>query len=146
MAANLRCLAIIVQRAPWAGVSGKRAFPLECAAAQVCREAGARVATNVLVRDVDLAAFNVLDSRRLEVLADGLTLWHGAQLAIDTTLVSPLWRDGTARRTTANHNGAALEEARQRKERTYPELSVGGRARLVVLAARSGFEKVQPRP
>ena len=29
---------------------GKRGFPLECAAAQVCREAGARVASNVFVR------------------------------------------------------------------------------------------------
>ena len=86
---------------------GRRGFPKECAAAQVCREAGARVATNVLVRDMDLAAFNALDSRRLEVVADGLTLWHGAQLAIDTTLVSPLRRDGTARRRAANHDGAA---------------------------------------
>ena len=49
------------------GVLGRRGFPLECAAAQVCCEPGARVATNVLVRDVDLAAFNALDSRRLEV-------------------------------------------------------------------------------
>ena len=112
---------------------GRREFPLECAAAQVCREA------SVLVRDMDLAAFNALDSRRLEVVADGLTLWHGAQLAIDTTLVSPLRRDGTARRRAANHDGAALEEARQRKERTDPELSGdGGRARLVVLAAEVG--------
>ena len=61
---------------------GRRGFPLECAAAQICREAGARVATNVLVRDMDLAAFNALDSRRLEVVADGLTLWHGAQWSL----------------------------------------------------------------
>ena len=40
------------------GVSGKRGFPLECAAAQVCMEAGAWVATNVFVRDMDLATFN----------------------------------------------------------------------------------------
>ena len=59
---------------------------------QVCREAGARVTTNVLVRDMDLAFFNALDSRRLEVVADGLTLWRGVQLAVDTTLVSPLSR------------------------------------------------------
>ena len=39
----------------------------------------------------------------------------------------------------ADHNGAALEEARRRKERTYPEWSGdGGRARLVVLAAEVG--------
>ena len=60
---------------------GKRGFPLECAAAQVCREAGARVASNVFVRDMDLAVFDALDGRRLE-MADGLTLWRGAQLAV----------------------------------------------------------------
>ena len=35
-----------------------------CAAAQACREAGARVATNVFVRDA-------FDGRRLEIVADG---------------------------------------------------------------------------
>ena len=122
-----------------AGVLGRRGFPLECAAAQICREAGARVTTNVHVRDMDLAVFNNLDGRRLEVVADGLTLWHGAQLAIDTTLVSPLHQDGSARARAADHNGAALVDARRRKERTYPELSGdGGRACLVVLATEVG--------
>ena len=92
---------------------GRRGYPLEVAAAQVCREGGARVSTNVYTRDMDLAAFNALDSRRLEVVADVLTLF-------DTTLVSPQHRDGTARRA-AHVNGAALEVARRRKERTYPE-------------------------
>ena len=124
---------------PEAGVLGKRGFPLERAAAQVCREAGARVSTNMFVRDMDLAAFNALDGRRLEIVADGLSLWQGAQLAIDTTMVSPLRRDGTARPRVANHNSAALDVARRRKEATYPELSgEGGRARLVVLAAEVG--------
>ena len=110
-----------------AGVLGRRGFPLECVAAQICREA--RVTTNVHVRDMDLAVFNNLDGRWLEVVADGLTLWHGAQLAIDTTLVSPFHRDGSARARAADHNGAVLVD---------PELSgEGGRARLVVLAAES---------
>ena len=75
----------------------------------------------------------------VEVVADGLTLWQGAQLATDTTLVSPLRRDGSARPRAADHNGAALDEARRRKERTHPELSGdGGRACLVVLAAEVG--------
>ena len=105
----------------------------------MCREAGARVATNVFVHDLDLGEFNGLDGRRLEVIADGLPLWRGAQLAIDTTLVSPLHSDGTAIRRAAAHDGAALEAARRRKERVYPELSGGGgRARLVVLAAEVG--------
>ena len=94
-----------------AGVLGRRGFALEVAAAQVCREAGVRVSTNQFVRDLDLGEFNGLDGRRLEVIADGLSLWRGAQLAIDTTLVSPLHRDGTARRA-ADRNGVALEQER----------------------------------
>ena len=78
----------------------------------MCREAGGRVSSNVLVRDMDLAVFNQFDSRRLEVVADGLTLWNGSQLAIDTTLVSPLHRDGTARRRAADHNGGAGKRPR----------------------------------
>ena len=69
-------------------MTGRRGFALECVAAQVCREAGARVATNVFARDLDLGEFNGLDSRRLEVIADGLPLWRGAHLATDTTLLS----------------------------------------------------------
>ena len=119
---------------------GTRGFPLECAAAQVCREAGGRVATNVLIRELDLVEFNAFDSRRVEVIADGLTLWQGAQLAIDTTLVSPLRGDGSARPRAADHSGAALQAARRRKEATCPELALNseGRARLVVLAAEVG--------
>ena len=45
---------------------------------------------------MELAAFDALDGRRLEIVADGLTLWRGAQLAIDTTMVSPLRKNGTA--------------------------------------------------
>ena len=33
------------------------------------------------------------DGRHLEVVANGVPLFHGAQLAIDTTLVSPVGRD-----------------------------------------------------
>ena len=114
---------------------GSEGFSLEVAAAQVCREAEARLTTNVFVRDMDLAVFNVMDSRRLEVVADGLTAFRGAQLAIDTTLVSAIRRDGTARPGAATRAGVALAAARRTKERTYPELTgEGGRARLVVLA------------
>ena len=40
--------------------------------------------TNVLVRDLDIAAPHADDARRLGVVADGLPLF-GAQLAVDTT-------------------------------------------------------------
>ena len=94
--------------------------PLECAAAQVCREAGARVTTNVFIRDLDLAKFRGLDGRRIEFIADGLTLFQGAALAIDTTMVSPLRRDGTTRRGAARRPGVASDQARRTKEATYP--------------------------
>ena len=117
---------------------GRREFALEVAAAQVCREAGPQVSTNQFVRDLDLGEFNGLDGRRLEVIADGLSLWRGAQLAIDTTLVSPLHRDGTARRGAADRNGVALDAARRKRERAYPVSGDEGRARLLVLAAEVG--------
>ena len=53
-------------------------------------------------------------------------------------MVSPLHRDGTAKRGTSVRGGAVLQEVRRRKERTYPELHTGGRARLVVLATEVG--------
>ena len=118
-----------------AGVLGRRGFALESAAARVCREAGARVSLDVRVQDMDLARPDALDNRRLEVVADGLPLFQGAQLAVDTTAVSVLRRDGVPRRRVVDQDGAALDAARRRKERVYPELTGQlGRTRLVVLA------------
>ena len=58
---------------------------------------------------------------------------------VDTTMVSPVRHDGTARPGAAERDGVALTQARRQKERTYPELvGEGGRARLVVLAAEVG--------
>ena len=53
------------------------------------------MATNVLVRDMDLAAPDLTDSRRLEVAVDGLPLFGGCQLAVDTSLVCALHCDGS---------------------------------------------------
>ena len=54
-------------------------------------------------------------------------------------MVSPLHRDGSARQGAVAHDGAALRQARTRKERTCPEVAgEGGKARLVVLAAEVG--------
>ena len=44
----------------------------------------------------------------------------GAQLAIDTTLVSPLRADGEPHRQCHDTDGAALDAARRRKVRTFP--------------------------
>ena len=87
-----------------------------------------------MVRNLDFVGPGVEDNRRLEVVADG-----GAQLAIDTTVVSALHADGTTRRRAATHDGVATAEARRRKCRTHPELvGLHGRARLMVLVVEVG--------
>ena len=95
---------------------------MESCAAHICREAGARVSTNIRVQDLDLLPGGQLDDRRLGVVVDGLPLFHGAQLAIDTTLVSPVRADGAPRRQCATRDGAALDQARRTKEPRHPEL------------------------
>ena len=121
-----------------AGVLGRRGFALESAVARVCREAGARVSANVFLRDLDLP-IGAMDQRRIEVIVEGLPVFHGAQLAIDATLVSPLRADGEPHRRCPEADGAALAFARRRKERTYTELAGSrGRARLVVIVAETG--------
>ena len=57
----------------------------ECA-----REAGGRVTTNVMVRDLDLGDPQAADGRRLEVVVDGLPLFGGCQSVVDATVVSAL--------------------------------------------------------
>ena len=80
--------------------------------ARICREAGGRVSTNVLLRDLDLHAPVAADGRRLEVAVVGLPLFGGAQLAVDTTLVSALHCDGTARRGAAHNEGSGYFHGR----------------------------------
>ena len=79
---------------------------------------------------------SVLCPRSIEAIANGLPLWGGSQLAVDTTLVSPLTSAGVPRRRTGSTAGAALAEARRAKERTYPEFA--RRCRLVVLGLAVG--------
>ena len=107
------------------GVFGPGGFAVESAVARVCREAGGRVSCTVFVRDLDVG---------VPVAGDGrLPLFHGAQLAVDVTMVSALWCDGTP------HRRAAEEDGGRREERTYPGLTGRfGRARLVVLACGVG--------
>ena len=113
------------------GVLGRRGFSLESGAARVCREAGGRAATNLLVGDMDLGVPNAHDSRRLEVV-DGLPLFGGAQFAVDTTLVSAVQGDGQPQRGASDRDAVALNCARKKKETTHTELvRRDNRARLV---------------
>ncbi len=90
-----------------------------------CAESLVSVSTNVHVRDLDLADLNAVDGRRLDVVADGFSLWHGAQVAIDTTLVSIL----LCTAAPGGNDGAALEVAKRRKERAPELVGEGGLAR-----------------
>ena len=120
------------------GVLPTRALPLEHALARVCREAGARVARNVRVADMNIDV-PVSDARGIEVVCNGLPLWHGAQLAVDATLVSPLTRDGSPQSAADAQPGVSLARAAQRKRRhTYPELLRAHRCRLVVFGLETG--------
>ena len=107
-----------------------------------CRQCVAKeapVSSNVMVRELDLRAPDVHDGRRLEVVAEGLPDFGGAQLALDTTSASALHCDGSARPHAADIDGVALSPRRRRKELTYPEVECPRcRARLVVLAGEVG--------
>ena len=104
----------------------------------MCREAGGRAQKNVDMRDMNPASLHVFGDRKLEVLVTGLPLHDGAQLAVDTTLVAPLTRKGEARPKAWHEDGAAMVDARRRKEKRYPELLNSRRCRLVVTAHETG--------
>jgi len=101
---------------------------MERAAARICREAGARVTTNTRLVDLNLEHLDRQDDRRIEVIANGLPLWGGNQLAVDTTLVSPLTREGVPRQRGGTFAGAALRDARRRKEQHTQNFSAADAA------------------
>ena len=94
---------------------------------------------NVFVRDLNLGILAPTDGRSLEICVDGLPLYHGAQLAVDATLVCALRRDGSAKPGAASIPGVALVAARRRKARVYPEFAgPHARCRLVVWGLEVG--------
>ena len=96
-----------------------RQVAVESVAARICREAGGRVAKNVFVRDFDFPV-PVNDGRRLEVVVDGLLVFGGAELAVDTTVVFFVAShcDGSPHRGAVDVDGVVMAVARRRKERT----------------------------
>ena len=120
------------------GVLQTRAVPLERAWARVVQEAGARTKTHTYLRNLNLLDVGVRDDRRVEVIARGLAVHGGAQLAVDATLVSPLTRNGQARPRAHWQDGAALKDAKKNKANTYPELLHSRRCRLVTAGMEVG--------
>ena len=117
---------------PRSGRLKSRAMAPERTLARVCREAGAMVRTHVKLRDLNTNV-PVLDDRSIEVLASGLPLHHGAQLAVDITLRSAVTSFGAACPSASRVNGVTLDRARLDKERKHHELLDGGRCHLVVV-------------
>ena len=66
--------------------------PTERVLARVCREAGTRVKFNPALRDMNLGVPGG-DERRIEVVAQDLPCFGGAQLAVDITLTKRFVRD-----------------------------------------------------
>ena len=98
--------------------------------ARICREAGARVKENQLLRDLIIVA-PADDQHRIEVIANGLPYWGGKQIAIDTTVFSALTGRGVAR---GRRQRQAIRLAEQDKRRRYPELLTGTRCHFLVMA------------
>ncbi len=114
-----------------------RAPALERTVAQICREAGARVQMHVKIRDLNIAA-RADDERQIEVIASGLPIFGGSQLAVDVTLRSVLRGDGSSRSQAYWKDGAVAHAARHDKEAQYPELASSDRCRFIVLALETG--------
>ena len=119
------------------GQNPQEGTPVERRVARICREAGARVRFNAFLRDMNINV-GAADERRIEVLAQDLPSFGGAQLAVDVTLRSVLSATGEPHPHTAEVDGVVLLRARQDKERTYPELIGTGRCMLVVVAIETG--------
>ena len=114
---------------PRTGYLKLRATPLERCWAQVFREAGVRVVENQFLRDLGIPGVRPSDSRKIEVIAYGLPLFHGVLLCVDATMVSPLTSEGVPHH---NSPGKAVLEAEKEKQRTYHELQDGQRGKLLV--------------
>ena len=103
-----------------------RGFAVENAVAQMCREGGARVSTNIFVRDLDLDLAHVsTDGRRLEVVAEGLSLFGGSQLAVDATLVSALHGNGIHRRNADKQTASPCEKHADTRRGLIPSFRAG---------------------
>jgi hypothetical protein len=115
----------------------KRAAEPERVLARICREAGAVVRQNVLLKNLN-ANVRASDKRAVEVVAQGLPCRGGKQLAVDVTLRSVLAADGTPHSRAASADGVVALRARQDKQSTYPELVKAPRCELVVVAVETG--------
>ena len=80
-----------------------------------------RQSPNVKLRDMNVQV-SATDGREIEVVAAGLPIHHGAQLAVHITHRSAVISVAAPRATAATVNGATLSQGRRDKEAKYAEL------------------------
>ena len=142
---SLACTTMLA--CPRTGLLARRAKILERAWVRVAREAvGAdgQVVPQQWLAHTTAPNVDPADRRRLDLVIYGATPLGGA-LCCDATLVSPLTRTGQPQPCAAATYGAALRMAERCKRAAYPELSMGGAQRLVVLGTEVGRGSVAPR-
>ena len=104
------------------GALASRALPLERAVARVCQEAGARVARNMRLADINLPV-PVADPRWIEIVCNGVPLWHAAQLAVDTACTNPVTRSGEPRILPLHMRSSTLCSGVRQHEKCYSRSS-----------------------
>ena len=93
---------------------------------------------NQFLRNMNVPGIHPNDGRRLEVVVNGLPLYHGMQIGIDATIVSPVRADGRPVPGADVRGGVALREGERRKRRRYRELLATQRCHLLVAAVEVG--------
>ena len=101
--------------------------------ARICREGGAHVRFNVYLRDMNVHV-HPEDERHIEVLAQDLPCFGGAQLAVDITLGSALGNSGEPRPHAADVDGVVLVQGIDKET----PLVASTRCLLVVVAIERG--------
>ncbi|OLP80708.1 hypothetical protein AK812_SmicGene38836 [Symbiodinium microadriaticum] len=113
----------------WAAWADAATPTLGKSTARVCKEARATVAANVLFRDLHIITRQDDDRQKREVIANGLPLWGGVQLAVDTNFISALDANGRPRQHQRNIVYCRCRPPhRTLKQRAYPPRAL---ARLV---------------
>ena len=118
---------------PRSGRLKSRAQAPERTLARVCREAGATVRFNGMLRDMNIAVA-ATDQRAIEVLASGLPLHRGVQLAVDITIRCAHTAESRACSTMPRPRTEPFSRLRvQRRLQDMPNSCMSDRCRLVVV-------------
>ena len=116
----------------------KRAKPVENAWTQIFREAGGWTDPQAMTRNFGLPGVSPGDQSRPDGGTFGLSVHGGLPLAWDTTLRSPVRRDGTVRPGALLRAGSTFQDSRRGTRRDYRALDRSDRVVLLTLAGEVG--------